>query len=94
LVRELSIGLGKLTFDDNFEGFEWTGDIEAGEEVQIINFGYNSSGIRFIPAQMIVISIEGPPTIVKGSTEWTNEYLYVKNIASESTATATIRFLK
>lgn len=86
LFSELA-GLSQLSFDDNFVGFMWTGTLAALEEVQIGNKLRGS-----IPRYFLVIMAEGANNIVKGSTEWTNRYVSVKNADSTTTATVTIFF--
>lgn len=86
LFSELD-GLSQLSFQDNFEGFFWTGTLTALQEIQIPNKFKDS-----IPSYFLVIMAEGANNIVKGSAEWTNRYVSVKNADSTTTATVTIFF--
>lgn len=86
LFSELD-GLSELSFEDNFKGFMWTGTLAPLEEIQIGNKFKDS-----IPSYFLVIMAEGANNIVKGSAEWTDRYVSVKNADSTTTATVTIFF--
>ena len=94
LARDLSVGLSRLTLAENFESFDWQGEIAAGEEVTIDNRILGNSGMRIIPSEMIVTYLSGPPTIRRGDTEWSDSTLTLKNVASESSVSAIVRFLR
>src|SRR6476469_3718578 len=86
LFSELD-GLNQLSLQDNFTGFFWTGTLAPSQEIQIGNKFKDS-----IPSYFLVIMAEGSNNIVKGSAEWTNRYVSVKNADSTTTATVTIFF--
>jgi len=86
-LRELFIGLGKLTFEDNFLSYEWSGSIVAGAEQQITH------NLRVTPTRFLVVSATNVNTIVFGPTAPTSEVFYVKNIASTSTFTGKVLVL-
>jgi hypothetical protein len=89
-LRELQLGLTKLSFADNFESFQVTVTISAGAELQIRNELLNSA----IPTKRIIVKGgSGAQDIVDGDTEWNLNYVYLKNTGA-STATATVVFLK
>jgi hypothetical protein len=87
LFSELDGLNGELSFEDNFKGFFWTGTLAALEEIQIANKIKDS-----IPLYFLVIMAQGANNIVKGSDEWTERYVSVKNADSTTTATVTIFF--
>jgi len=88
--RDLTTGLTKLNFVDNFFGFEFSGTIAAGTEKAIIN----QMGAGHIPTDFLITSISGQPTIVKGDTAWTSNTVYLKNTATNTTATLTVFFYR
>lgn len=79
VLRELYIGIGALTFGDNFLGYEWEGSIVAGAEQQIPHT------LKTTPTRFLVLSPGSTPAIIKGDTAATAEVFYVKNMATTST---------
>jgi hypothetical protein len=79
VMRELYIGLRKLNFKENFQCFEWEGEILPGEEVAI----YHSLGRT--PTSFITTRPVGTGLIIIGDTEPSPTVFYVKNIASSTT---------
>lgn len=86
---ELSWGITRLTFIDNFESFIVEKTFSAGEELAIRNEIKNNK----IPKYYIVLRQDAEGQIVDGATEWTSDQVYLKNTGSGS-VTATIVFLK
>ena len=86
-LRELFIGLSKLTFEDNFLSYEWEGSIIAGAEQAITH------NLRVTPTRFLVVSATNVNTIVFGATASTPEVFYVKNTASSSTFTGKVLVL-
>ena len=87
LAKKLSVGLTKLSIEDNMENFKVTGvSIPAGDTVSIRN------ELRFIPTQYIITSQEGNALITKTGT-WTNEFVYLINNGS-SDVTITVIFMR
>ncbi len=87
LVRELSQGLQRLTLGDNFQGFETTVVLTATTEVAVRN------QLSFIPTRYIIVSQEGNGLITKGTTAWSDNFLYLYNNGAV-TVTATIFFMR
>lgn len=85
---DLIDGLHKLDFLENFEAFSWTGTIANGTEVEITN---DLAGE--IPTSRFITRHSGDPAIVDGDTEWTTDFVYLKNSGSAS-ATVTVIFFK
>lgn len=73
------IGLRNLSFEDNFKGYEWEGEIEAGEEVKI------QHNLKVIPTRFIITDATGVGTIVRGSERATITYFYLQNTATNTT---------
>ena len=94
LVRDLSIGLHRLTLWENFEGFLWYGQILAGENLSILNKLVGSGGQKLIPSSYMVLSCDGPPTVCRGDDDWTDSYVSLKNRASTSPVVTLVYFIK
>jgi len=73
LTRQLSVGLRDLSFIDNFISFEKTVELPATTEVRVRN------ELNISPTRYIIVSQEGNGLITKGTTEWTNDFLYLYN---------------
>jgi hypothetical protein len=86
-LRELSTGLEKLSFLDNFKSFQVSVEIPTGEEVAIRN------QLSTIPTQRIIVrSNEGGLGVVDGDTAWTTQFVYLKNTGLLN-ASVTVLFL-
>ena len=88
-LRDLSIVMENLTFEDNFTSFLWTGTLAAGAEAKI----KNALGLKVKPSKWIVVRLSGGFGLVEGPTAWTTDYVYLKN-SGATTLTATVVFLK
>lgn len=86
-LRNLKIGLQKLTFLENFESFQSTVTIAAGATVSIPNQFRDGA----IPSQRIIVRCTGSAQIVDGT--WTKDLLQLTNQGASS-ATITVVFLK
>lgn len=88
LVRELENGLRNLRLQDNFNGFLATATIDAGSEYRIAN------RLKTVPTGYIILKqSSGDNVITAGDTEWSSEFLYMKNNGTTS-ATITIFFIR
>ncbi len=88
LVRQLSIGLYKLSFKDNFESFTVEGvQIPSNTEISIQN------KLTFVPKHYIITTQTGNSLVTKGDKEWTKTALYFKNNGSND-VTLNIVFLR
>jgi hypothetical protein len=106
IIRELSVGIKKLSFKENFQSFTVDViDLGPGEEVEIQNRLIDNT-VRVIPSgYLITKSMAGrkadgskeinnvPISIVVGDSEWTTEKLYLKNVGSK-VSTFTVVFLR
>lgn len=79
-IRDLFIGLRRLSFEDNFESFEFSGSIGASAEISITN------KLPFIPSRYIVLDTTGGAVVGRGPTAWTSDRVFIRNY----TATATV----
>jgi hypothetical protein len=79
--RELSFGLTRLTFSDNFESFVVEDVvIPAGEEKQI---AYQLPESK-IAKHYISLGQTGNGLVTKSSTAWTSRYAYLENHGAEA----------
>lgn len=79
--RELSFGLTRLTFDDNFQSFiSEDVVIAAGAEKQI---QYQLPEGK-IAKYYISLGQTGNGLVTKGTTAWTAKHIYLKNNGAEA----------
>ena len=92
-LKELSNGLMKIDFEQNFQSFIVKNiSIPAGEEVSINNqFSKIYPGV--IPSGRIIIRQKGDANIIDGNNEWTTNHLYLRN-PSTNDATVSVLFFK
>lgn len=90
-IRDLVTIVKKLTFSDNFESFEVTCTIKANTELAIRN--ELRGGI--IPSKRIIVRGDAySPYVVDGDSEWTAQFVYMKNTHSTQDSTLNLVFLK
>ncbi len=90
-LRELRVGLSRLSFEDNFEGFEVEVSIAAGEEQPIGNRLKNGA----IPTRWITVKKDAASyAVCNGDTPWNSEFVWLKNTHSTDASTLTVVFLK
>lgn len=87
LTRQLAVGLRDLTFSDNFRGFEQEVTISATSEARVRNT------LNFIPSRYIIVSQTGNGVVTKGTTEWSDDFLYLYNNGAVS-VTVTVQFFR
>lgn len=89
ILRELAVGLTKLSFEDNFESFITEVTIPATSEIEIRN---QLRGIT--PTKRIILrGGSGAQNVVDGSTDWSNDFVYLQNLGGSS-VTVTVMFLR
>lgn len=89
-LRDLSSGLLKINFRQNFQSFLVEGImIPAGEEVALNN-QFKNAYPGIIPTGRIITRQRGNAIITDGDTVWTEDLVYLKN---ESGVPATISVL-
>jgi len=88
LIKELATGLRDLTFGDNFTSFEYTTTISANTEEKIRNT------LTIKPTKYMIVHQIGNALVTAGSTEWDDNYLYLKNHDSTNSATVTVTFMR
>lgn len=81
-LRDLFVGLRKLNFLDNFDGFEWEGPIAPSTTVTIEN------RIGVIPTHRVILRLRplsgGTIAIDDSQTEWTTSAVYLRNQGTAS----------
>jgi len=88
LMRELSNGLSKLTFRDNFQGFETEITIPAASVKQIRN------EVDFIPSKRIIVRQDVEAAISDSTTEWTSDFVFLENHNATNQVILTVQFLR
>ena len=90
VLKDLNAGLTEFKFLDNFESFSTTVTIAAGAELEIRN-GLRSKQIPSL--RIIVRGKSGAESVVDGDTEWSKDFVYLKNTGASS-ATVTVLFFR
>ena len=88
LIRELTNGLTKLTFGDNFESFETTVTINAFSVLAIRN------ELSVIPTRRMIVKQDLEAAISDSTTEWTKDFIYLENHNGSNNVTLTIIFMR
>lgn len=90
-LRELFIGLNKLSFEDNFEGFLANKDIATTTTVTITN------PLGAIPRYRVILQAKpitaGTVIIDDSLTDWSKEAVYLRNMGT-ATARVTVFFMR
>lgn len=89
-LRGLRSGLTKLRFTENFECFEVEISIEAGQEYPVRNLLRDAIPRYWIAAR----KNEAALSVCDGDTDWSKDYLYLKNTHATDTATLTVLFFR
>ena len=88
LIRELSVGLTKLDFMDNFEAFEVEVTIPPATVLEIRN------ELDFIPSKRIIVKQDDEAAISDSSTAWTLDFVYLENHDANNTVIVTVIFMR
>lgn len=80
IIRELTTGLRRLTFDDNMESFSTELEIAANTEKEVRN------ELTSVPSY-VIINTSGNALVTKGDTADTTNFVYLKNHDSTNSAT-------
>ena len=86
-LRDLSQGLRQLNLEDNFESFEVSTTILAGQEVQIPN------RLQVVPTRRIIVRQSGNGLITDGAAAWNAQFVTLKNNGASS-VTCTVVFMR
>ena len=76
--KDIVVGLRRLNFEDNFQGFQATVTIAAGAEAVIKN-GFEGVLEDSIPTKRIIVRQTGNGVITDGPTPWSADYVYLTN---------------
>lgn len=87
LIRGLGTSLLKLTFSENFDSFQQEVTIPANSELAIRNL-FRSR----IPTGFVITDHTGG-IVRRGTTAWSNDYVYLENVSSTSPAVIKVNFL-
>ena len=89
LIKELTSGLRNIKFADNFQSFEYgPTEIAANTEVKIRN------QLSVVPSKVIIVKQVGNALVTAGDTEWSKNFVYLKNHDGSNAATVTAIFLR
>lgn len=88
LIKELEVGLTKLSFNDNFDSFRKTVTITPSTVVAIRN------ELPSIPTGRIIIRQDVEAAISDSVTTWTKDFVYLENHNGLNTVILTVQFLK
>ncbi len=91
-LKELSIGLLKIDFLENFQSFIVQNlSIPAGIEVSIPN-QFRTSDPGTIPRSRIITRQLGDANIIDGNTSWTANHVYLRNPSANDAVISVIFF--
>ncbi len=91
-LKELSIGLLKIDFKQNFQSFVVQDlSIPAGIEVSIAN-QFRTSYPGNIPTARIITRQQGDANIIDGTTTWTESHVYLRNPSGNDAVISVIFF--
>ncbi len=88
LIAELSVGLNKLDFSNNFESFEAEVTIAPSTVLRIRN------ELTFIPTRRIIFRQDADAVISDSSTSWSRDFVYLENHSGSNTVNLTVTFLR
>lgn len=90
--RDLSVGLLKINFAENFESFRVENlVIKNGQEVAIPN-QLNSKANNSIPTSRIIVRQQGNGLVTDGPTPWTTNLVYLFNNGPDDVVITVIFF--
>lgn len=87
IIKELGTGLRRLDLVNNFDSFEVEAIIAANTEAAIRN------ELTSVP-NYVIINTVGNALVTKGPTEWSNDFVYLKNHSATDSATIKAIFFK
>lgn len=91
-LKELSIGILKMDFSQNFQSFRVNGlAIPAGEEVAIPN-QFRTAYPGIIPSSRIIVRQNGDANVIDGDTVWTENQVFLKNPSANDVIISVIFF--
>lgn len=92
-LKDLSTGLLKITFKENFQSFTITDlSIPAGMEISIPN-GFRTAYPGKIPTGRIITRQQGNANIIDGPTMWTDRQVFLFNPSGNDAVISAIFFL-
>ncbi len=88
LISEISVGLNKLDFINNFESFEVQVEIPPVTVLRIRN------ELPSIPNRRIIARQDAEANISDSATEWSKDFVYLENHHATNTVILTVIFLR
>lgn len=90
-LRDLTTGLFKISFKENFQSFTVEVAILAMTEVSISN-QFSNSAPGIIPSGRIIIRQKGEAVVLDGDTPWTDSLVYLKNPSANNVIITVVFF--
>lgn len=91
-LRDLSIGLLKINFQENFQSFTVNNlSIPSGQEVSIPN-SFRTAYPGTIPSGRIIIRQQGNANIIDGTQVWNANHVYLQNPSANDAVISVIFF--
>jgi hypothetical protein len=87
-MKDLFVGLKRLSFEDNFESFQVTLKFEAGVSDVILD-----NQLSGVPSKWIVVRVTSGYVVLSDGPIWNAEKLSLRN-SGASSGTATVLFMR
>lgn len=90
---ELETGLRRLDFANNFNSFEV--EVTVPDQTETVgDYKIRNQFDPHIPTGMLIIKQTGNAFVTAGDTEWTKDYIYIKNHSTTIDAVVKLVFFK
>ncbi len=94
LALELSAGLKRLDFVENFSAFEIE-DITINDQTQTPgDYKIRNQLDPIIPQRMIIVKQTGNALVTAGATAWSSDFVYLRNHSTTTDAIVSVIFFK
>ena len=90
--KDVTVGLRRLNFFDNFQTFQAVVTIPAATELPIVN-GFEGNLVNSIPTGRIIVRQTGNGVITDGPTPWSADFVYLTNNGAVPVTITVIFFL-
>lgn len=100
-MRNLSVGMSRLTLNENFKSFEVeVSDLASGSELRITNL-LREGGSKVVPRSFIIVynkknghyAVNDPLDPSNQDTAWDENYVYLRNSHPTQSASFRVAFL-
>lgn len=94
LVLELSAGLKRLTFVENFDSFAVDDITIAYQTATPADYKIRNQLDPIIPRYMMIVKQTGNALVTAGDTAWSSDFVYLKNHSTTIDAVVSVIFFK